>query len=43
MLDLLTQLVQNNLLRGILILIIIAILTIVVLRLIRIASDTIEK
>jgi small conductance mechanosensitive channel len=43
MLDLLTQLVQNNLLRGILILIIIAILTIVVLRLIRIASDTIAK
>jgi small conductance mechanosensitive channel len=41
--DLLTQLVQNSLLRGILILIVIGILTIVVLRLVRITSDTIDK
>jgi small-conductance mechanosensitive channel len=41
--DLLTQLVQNSLLRGMLILIVLIILTIVVLRLVRIAADTIEK
>jgi moderate conductance mechanosensitive channel len=41
--ELLTQLIQNSLLRGILILILIAILTIVVLRMIRIAANTIDK
>ena len=39
----LTQLIQNNLLRAILVLIVLVILTIVVLRLVRIAADTIEK
>jgi moderate conductance mechanosensitive channel len=39
----LTQLIQNNILRAILVLIVLIILTIVVLRLVKIAADTIEK
>jgi small-conductance mechanosensitive channel len=39
----LTQLIQNNLLRGIVVLIVLVILTIIVLSLVRTATNTIEK